>query len=149
VVDAINDIGRQAGMERTRLARKFLDTAAILRHHDNLSTPADMAHLLYTIERGAREDVATIVSSQHCRVMIEIMLRQTDRDGIPRGLPAGTTVANKTGWITGTRNDIAVVEPFGDAPWVLAIMTKDLTNYSAAYDAMHAIARAAYHAAAQ
>ena len=40
--------------------------------------------------------------------MIEIMSRQEWRDKIPAGLPPGV-VANKTGGVTGTRNDAAIV----------------------------------------
>jgi beta-lactamase class A len=148
-VAAINATGRRAGMERTHLARKFLDYAAITHHNDNVSTPADIARLLYLIERGARERVRTVVSFRHCRAMVAIMLRQTDRDGIPAALPRGTSVANKTGEIEGTRNDVAIVEPFGDSPFVLAIMTRDAYDYPAAYAAIHEVARLTYSAAAK
>jgi beta-lactamase class A len=143
-VARINAVGRQAGMYRTRLARQFMDFAAIQHHNDNVSTPADMARLLYLIERGAREGVRTIVSAQHCRKMVGIMLGQTDRDGIPAALPRGTPVANKTGEVEGTLNDIAIVEPYGDSPFILAIMTADAYDYSAAYAAIHKVTRATY-----
>jgi beta-lactamase class A len=78
-----------------------------------------------------------------------VMLRQTDRDGIPAALPPGTSVANKTGEIEGTRNDVAIVEPFGDSPFVLAIMTRDAHDYPAAYAAIHQVARLTYSAAAK
>jgi beta-lactamase class A len=146
-VAAINAVGRSAGMKRTHLARKFMDYTAIAHHNDNVSTPADLARLLYLIERGARERARTIVSARHCRTMVSIMLGQTDRDGIPAALPLGTSVANKTGEIDGTRNDIAIVEPFGDSPFVLAIMTQDAYDYPAAYAAIHAVTRATYGAA--
>ena len=144
----INAVGRRAGMDRTHLARKFMDFAAIAHHNDNISTPADMARLLYLIEHGAREGVPTIVSPQHCRDMVGIMLGQTDRDGIPAALPSGTHVANKTGELEGTRNDIAIVEPYGDSPFILAIMTADAYDLSADYAAIHAITRATYAVAA-
>ena len=142
--DTINGVGAQAGLTHTRLGRKFLDVGAIVHHHDNVSTPADMGRLLYVIERGAHEGIATIASSPHCRTMVKIMLGQTDRDGIPEGLPRGTPIANKTGEITGTRNDMAIVKPFGETPLILAIMTRDVTDYRAAYAAIHAVARATY-----
>ncbi|MBV8197569.1 MAG: serine hydrolase [Candidatus Eremiobacteraeota bacterium] len=145
---AINAMSKRAGMRRTRLARRFMDFSAIVHHHDNVSTPADMAQLLYLLERGAREGVPTILSPRHCRAAIAIMLRQTDRDGIPAALPEGTRVANKTGELEGTRNDVAIVEPFGDAPFVLAIMTADAYDYSAAYRAIHTMTRLAYAAVA-
>ncbi len=143
----INGIGAQAGLTHTHLGRKFLDVGAIVHHHDNVSTPADMGRLLYLVERGAHEGTATIASAPHCRSMVKIMLGQTDRDGIPEGLPPRTPIANKTGEITGTRNDIAIVNPFGEAPLILAIMTRDVTDYRAAYSAIHAVARAAYRSA--
>ncbi len=143
-VARINAVGRRAGMEHTRLARQFLDYTAIVHHHDNVSTPADMGRLLYLIERGAREGVRTIVSAQHCRQMVKIMLGQTDRDGIPAALPHGTPVANKTGEVQGTVNDVAIVEPYGDSPFILAIMTADASDYSAAYAAIHKVTRATY-----
>ncbi len=148
-VAAINAVGRWAGMEHTHLARRFMDFAAIEHHSDNVSTPADMARLLYVVERGARERTRTILSAQHCRAMIAVMLGQTDRDGIPAALPLGTSVANKTGEIEGTRDDVAIVEPFGDSPFVLAIMTRDAYDYAAAYAAIHAVTRVTYAAAAR
>lgn len=147
-LSTINAVGRHAGLERTRLARKFMDFTAIVHHYDNVSTPSDMARLLYLIERGAREGVRTIVSPLHCRAMISIMLGQTDRDGIPAALPRGTPVANKTGALQGTFNDIAIVEPYGDSPFILAIMTAQVDDSSAAYTAIHAVARATYAEAA-
>lgn len=141
---AINAVGAKVGMTQTRLGRTFLDTSAILHHHDNVSTPADMGRLLYVIEYGAHEAVATIVSALHCREMVAIMLGQTDRGKIPRGLPPGTRVANKTGEITGTRNDVAIVGPFGDSPIILTVMTKDVTGNAAADEAIARIAQAVY-----
>jgi beta-lactamase class A len=143
-VATINEVGARAGMTRTHLARRFLDYTAIAHHNDNLSTPADMGRLLYLIEHGAREGIPTIVSSRHCVTMLDIMLRQTDRDAIPAALPPHVAVANKTGEIEGTRNDIAVVAPFGDSPFILAVMTKNAYDYGASYAAIHAVTRAVY-----
>lgn len=142
--DAINETGVRAGLTRTHLGRKFLNVGAIVHHHDNVTTPADMAQLLYLIETGAHEGVATVASAAHCRTMVQIMLGQTDRDGIPASLPPGTSIANKTGELTGTRNDVAIVNPFGNNPLILAILTKDVTDYGAAYAAIHSVARAVY-----
>jgi beta-lactamase class A len=147
--ETINDTGIKAGMTQTKLARHFLDYTAIVNHHDNVTSPQDMGTLLYTIAHGAREDVKTIVSAKHARTMIEIMFGQTDRDGIPAGLPRGVHVANKTGEIEGSRNDIAIVDPFGTSPYVLAVYSKWLTSNGAAYDAMHRLARLSYHMVAQ
>jgi beta-lactamase class A len=148
-IPAINAVGARAGMRHTRLARHFLDYAAIAHDNRNVSTPADMGRLLYLIESGAREGTPTIVSARHCRRMVAIMLGQTDRDGIPAALPPGVAVANKTGAIDGTRNDVAIVEPFGDSPFILSIMTADAYDYAASYAAIHAVTRATYGTASR
>lgn len=145
-VEAINDVAAEVGLQSTHLERKFLDWYAIVKHQDNVSTPADMAHLLYSIERGAHEGTRTIASVAHCRTMVDIMLGQTDRDAIPAALPGGTPIANKTGEIEGTRNDVAIVAPYGGSPLILTIMTKDAYDYGASYAAIHAVAHAVYRA---
>lgn len=142
--DTINAVGARVGMTHTKLARHFLDYTAIVNHNDNVTTPADMAMLLFSIARSARERQQTIVSPQHSRRMIDIMLGQTDRDAIPAGLPRGTQVANKTGEIEGTRNDVAIVEPFADSPYILTIYSKWVRDYRAVYGAMHSIARLSF-----
>lgn len=146
-VATINRVGALAGLQQTHLARKFLDWYAVIEHESNVSSPGDMAQLLYVIESGAHEGTSSVVSAASCRTMVKIMLGQTDRDGIPAALPAGVQVANKTGAIEGTRNDVAIVRPYGESPLIIAIMTKSYYDYSSAYNAIHAIARWIWHAA--
>jgi beta-lactamase class A len=142
--DRINAVTQQAGLSNTYLRRHFLDTSALLAHMDNRTTPADMAHLLYELERGVREGIPTVASSISCRQMIEIMLGQTDRDTIPRLLPAGVPVANKTGELSRSRSDVAIVDPFGDSPYVLAVYTSGLDAPAQAYDGIARISRTIY-----
>jgi beta-lactamase class A len=143
--DAINATARHAGMKHTALRRHFLDTPAILKHHDNRTTPQDMASLLFQLERGTREAIRTVASPESCRAMIEIMLGQTDRDKIPAGVPRGVAVANKTGELTGTRADVAIVDPFGNSPYVLAVYTMNLNDWSGGAYGIANISRLVYH----
>lgn len=140
----INRVIVAAGLMHTHLKRRFLDYSAIVKHHDNVTTPRDMANLLFSIERGAREGITTVAPPSECRAMIDIMLGQTDREGIPAGLPRGVAVANKTGAVDGVRNDIAIVDPFGNSPFILAIYTKGLRSYGDAYSTMRELASALY-----
>lgn len=140
----INAVIQAAGLHDTVLARHFMDFAAIGRHMDNRTTAADMAQLLWSIERGAREGIATVASPESCRAMIGIMLGQTDRATIPAGVPAGVPVANKTGELSRSRSDVAIVEPFGDSPYVLAVYTNDLNAPGDAYAGITAISRAVF-----
>lgn len=54
----------------------------------------------------------------------EVMRGQAYRDGIPCGLPPGTPVANKTGWIEDHAHDMALVRPPDGTPFVLVVLTR-------------------------
>jgi beta-lactamase class A len=138
----IADTIHRAGLTKTQLHRHFMDVNAIVHHSENLSTARDMGTLLYAIEKGAHEGVRTVASPASCRHMIDILLQQEDRDKIARGLPKGTPLANKTGEIDGVRNDIGIVDPYGEAPYILAILTKDLNDFSLGNIAIRRIASA-------
>jgi len=70
-----------------------------------------------------------------------VLLRNEDRTKIVRGLPPGTPCAHKTGEIDYTRNDAGIVDPFGDVPYVLVVLTRELRNHEAANVGIAAIAR--------
>ena len=72
--------------------------------------------------------------------MIDVMLGNDDATKIVRGLPHGTPCAHKTGEIDGVRNDAAIIDPFGDNPYVLVVLTRELTNYNAGNAGIAAIA---------
>lgn len=136
----------RAGLHHTQLKRHFMDVNAIAHHSENLTTARDMASLLYQIERGAHEAVTTVASPKSCRRMVDILLHQEDHDKIARGLPKGVPLANKTGEIDGVRNDIGIVDPFGDSPYVIAVLTKDLNDFSLGNIAIRRIAKAVHSA---
>jgi beta-lactamase class A len=64
--------------------------------------------------------------------MEEILARQQFNDAIPAGLPPGTPVAHKTGWITGLHHDAAIVgAEGGPARYVLVVMIRGLEDPAA------------------
>ena len=136
----INATMQLAGMTGSRLGRHFADVVPSWRRSENVITPADTAGLLFAIERGTREGLATIASPQGCRAMIDVMLGNDDATKIVRGLPPGTPCAHKTGEIDFVRNDAGIVDPFGDAPYVLVVLTRKLRSYAAGNAGIGAIA---------
>jgi beta-lactamase class A len=139
-IGTVNATMRLAGMTRSRLARHFADVVPSWRRAENHLTPNDTAALLFAIERGAREGIPTVASPQSCRAMIEVLLGNEDRTKIVRGLPAGTPCAHKTGEIDYTRNDAGIVDPFGDTPYVLVVLTRSLSDHAAGNSGIAAIA---------
>jgi beta-lactamase class A len=140
-METINATMRRAGMTRSHLGRHFADVVPAWKRSENVVTAADVATLLYAIERGSREAIPTIASPERCRAMIEVMLRNDDATKIVSGLPPGTSCAHKTGEIDGVRNDAAIVDPFGDDPFILVVLTRDLTNTNAGNAGIGKIAR--------
>ena len=139
-IGTINSVMQQAGMTSSRLGRHFADVVPSWHKSANVVTPNDVATLLYAIEKGSREGVRTIASAQSCRAMIDVMLGNDDTTKIVRGLPKGTPCAHKTGEIDGVRNDAAIVDPFGDVPYILVVLTRDLRDVSAGNAGIGAIA---------
>lgn len=138
---AINGVIGAAGLTATHLGRHFADYVPPWHVSANVTTPRDIGTLLYEIEHGSREQLDTVAKATSCRAMIDILLGQEDKSKIPSGLPAGTPCANKTGEIDGVRNDAAIVDPYGDTPYVLVVLTRALDDTNAGDRGIAAIAR--------
>jgi beta-lactamase class A len=117
-----NASAHRLGATHIRVLRGVEDGKAFAAGRNNTTTSADLAVLLERIERGD----ALRPASAH--LMKEILLRQQFNDEIPAGLPPGTPVAHKTGSITATLHDAAIVYPSGRAPYVLVVLTRNIPD---------------------
>ena len=131
---------RALGARHTRVLRGVEDIKAFDRGLINETTPNDLAELLTAIEQRRA------ASPGACDAMLEILARNTDNVMIPAGLPAGTRVAHKTGAITATRHDAAIVYPPGRAPYVLTIYTRGIPVPENAERLMASISRMVWEA---
>lgn len=120
--DSVMATMRRIGAPGMRVLRGVEDVPAYDRGMNNTTTAAALARVLESIARceGA--------SRAACDAMIEILAAQEFNEMIPAGMPTGTRVAHKTGWITGIRHDGAIVYPPGRAPYVLVVMTRGIAD---------------------
>lgn len=72
------------------------------------------------------------------------MLGQKFNDIIPPGLPAGTPVAHKTGWVNGVRNDAAIVTLPDGQQYILVVLTSGLPDEQAGIKVLNTLSQQAY-----
>jgi beta-lactamase class A len=114
------------------------DQKAFDKGLNNTTTARALLHLLTAIAQGRAVD------PESSRQMVEILEQQKFNQGIPSGLPAGTRVAHKTGDITKTHHDAAIV--YAAKPFVLVILVRDLEDEKQNYALMGDLARILYQA---
>ena len=117
-----NATAHQLGATNIKVLRGVEDTPAFRAGMNNTTSARDLAVLLEAIETGRA------ASRSSCDAMRDILSRQEFNEEIPAGLPPGTKVAHKTGWITGVLHDAAVVYPPNRKPYVLVVLTRDIPD---------------------
>ena len=123
---AANATAHALGASSIRVLRGVEDNLAYRQGLNNVTSPMDLAVLLEAIERRRA------ASPGACNRMLSILERQEFNEEIPAGLPRGTRVAHKTGWITGVLHDAALVYPPGRSPYVLVVLTRGIPDEQAA-----------------
>jgi beta-lactamase class A len=114
---------RALGARDIQVRRGVEDIKAYRAGLNNTTTARDLAAILAALETGRAAAPASTDA------MREILLRQEFNEGIPAGLPAGTRVAHKTGWITATAHDAGIVYPTGGEPYVLVVLTGGIPEH--------------------
>ncbi len=110
------------GARSTRVLRGVEDGKAYAAGRNNVTSANDLANILAALEREQTASPATTA------VMRDFLKRQVFNDQIPAGLPAGTSVAHKTGFITATLHDAAIVYPPQQSPFVLVVLTRGISD---------------------
>jgi beta-lactamase class A len=131
------------GAKNIRVLRGVEDGKAFRAGLNNTTTARDLAALLSAIENGRAASRAS------CAAMIDVLTRQEFNTEIPAGLPAGTKVAHKTGWITGVLHDAGIVYPPGRKPYILVVLTREIPDVSNARPLIADISRLVYSHAMQ
>jgi beta-lactamase class A len=105
-----------------RVLRGVEDQRAFDANLNNEVTANGLLKLLRLIAEGKA------YSQKACDAMLEILLDQQYRSGIPAGLPKAARVAHKTGNISTVHHDAGIVYLDGRKPYVLVILTQFLAE---------------------
>jgi beta-lactamase class A len=127
-VDAADTVLRLAGALGSRIGRGIADTAARDAGIDNIVTARDLATLLGRVATGAAATELppaepALASRETCAGILDVLLAQERREDLAAGLPPGTRVAHKNGWVSGVRHAAGVVLPDDAPPYAIAVCT--------------------------
>ena len=129
------------GADSVEVLRGVEDGAAYRRGLNNTLTARGLAQLYEAILRGRA------ASAEGSQRILALLAGQEFNDGIPSGVPAGTLVAHKTGWITGISHDAAIVYPANAPPYILVVLTRGYATEAEASALMGRIAAEAHRIA--
>ena len=133
-----NATSHMLGARNIRVLRGVEDGKAFRAGLNNTTTARDLGVLMEAIATGRAASRAS------CDAMRDVLLRQEFNEEIPAGVPPGTKVAHKTGFITGVLHDAAIVYPAGRSPYVLVVLTRDIPDQSIARRMIADISRLVY-----
>jgi beta-lactamase class A len=122
------------GADSIQVRRGVEDGKAYRAGLNNTTTARDLGVLFAAIAQGRAASAAS------CRAMLDVLGRQRLNEGIPAGLPPGTRVAHKTGWITGTHHDGGIVTAADGRRYVLVVLTRGIAEEAASARLIAAIA---------
>jgi len=114
---------RELGADSIEVLRGVEDTKAYRAGLSNTTTARDLGVILTAIAENRAASEAS------CREMIDVLLRQEFNNNIPLGLPQGTPIAHKTGWISQyVTHDAGIVYRPGGRRYVLVVLTSGVED---------------------
>jgi len=117
-IEAIQRCLEDLKIEGILMHRKVQDQAAFEAGLNNLVTANGLLRLLRLISDGR------VHGPEICGEMLEILLDQRYKSGIPAGLPGDATVAHKTGNISTVHHDAGIVYVGARRPFFLVVLTQ-------------------------
>ncbi|WP_234733838.1 serine hydrolase [Tellurirhabdus bombi] len=140
LVDAkkVTQTMRDLGAATIQVRRGVEDSKAFAQGLNNTTTAYDLLVIFEKIATGKA------VSPEASQAMTGILLDQHFNSIIPANLPKEVRVAHKTGSITGVHHDSGFVILPDGRQYVLALLSKDLKNDSAATKAMASVSELIY-----
>lgn len=96
----VNDFCSEKGYSSTHMGRLLL---ASNQYDDNYTSVSDCGHFLKEVYEGSKE------SDAYAQAEFDLLAAQTRRNKIPAQMPAGVSIANKTGELSDVENDAGII----------------------------------------
>lgn len=96
----VNDFCSEKGYSSTHMGRLLL---ASNQYDDNYTSVSDCGHFLKEVYDGNKK------SDAHAQAEFDLLAAQTRRNKIPAQMPAGVSIANKTGELSDVENDAGII----------------------------------------
>ncbi|MEU6075262.1 serine hydrolase [Micromonospora sp. NPDC047074] len=119
---AVARVWALAGARHSVTGRGIEDFAARDAGVTNLVTAADLAALLGALAAGA-DAPGPLATPAGCAAMLDVLFAQEHREDLAAGLPEGTRIAHKNGWVRGVRHGAGVVFPDDAPPYAVVVCT--------------------------
>jgi beta-lactamase class A len=129
---------RELGADSIQVLRGVEDGKAYDAGLSNTTTARDLGIVAAAIAEGRA------ASARACREMEAVLGRQHFGSAIPAGVPAGVTVAHKTGGITRIHHDFGIVTALDGTRYVLALMVRGLDSRDSSAALMADLSRLVY-----
>ena len=134
----VNRFIKNHGYENTRQYNGLEDSSLWYTSKVNQTSVGDCARLLEEIYQGS------LVSHLASREMESLLMEQDITYKIPAALPDEAVSASKTGEVSGTENDTAIVYSKG-GDFILCIMSSDWSSQDTAVEHIHEITQTVYN----
>ncbi|TNH29322.1 serine hydrolase [Micromonospora orduensis] len=119
---AVAQVWAAVGARTSVTGRGIEDFAAREAGITNVVSAADLAALLGALATGATAP-GQLASPAACAAMLDVLFAQEHREDLAAGLPDGTRIAHKNGWVRGVRHGAGVVLPDDAPPYLIAVCT--------------------------
>lgn len=133
----VNEFIQKNGFKNTKQVNGLADPSLWVENAVNQTSPADCGKLLEKIYKGK------LVSHLASRSMEDLLLNQEITYKIPAGLPESVTSANKTGEVSNSENDAAIVYSKA-CDYILCIMSTDLAATNSAVNHINSLSSLIY-----
>ncbi|WP_328372190.1 serine hydrolase [Micromonospora zamorensis] len=119
---AVAEVWARTGARTSVTGRGIEDFAAREAGITNTVTAADLAALLGALATGA-DTPGRLASRAGCTAMLDVLIAQEHREDLAAGLPEGTRIAHKSGWVSGVRHGAGLVLPDDAPPYLITVCT--------------------------